>query len=144
MQELQEMKEDILEKEDYNYEPFADTEEYRQVNSECITSWVQIMKQKGIDSLESILDVATGAGTMVQLVFDNFPDSWKKAAVLCLDQSSGALKLAQSKLEQTVNKLKLVHSSIQDPQGGAEGRISRRETSQDARTRPQTSRVLDY
>ena len=52
-----------IEEEDYNYEPFADTEEYRQVNSDCITSWVEIMKQKGVNGLESILDVATGAGT---------------------------------------------------------------------------------
>jgi len=99
MQEMQKMKESYIEDEDYNYEPFADTEEYKQVNSE---------------GLEGVLDVATGAGTMVQLVFDNFPQSWKKTAVLCLDQSSGALKLAQSKLEKTVETLKMVHSSIQD------------------------------
>ena len=103
-----------INKEDYNFEPFADTEEYRQVNSECINSWVRIMKQKGISGLEGVLDVATGAGTMVQLVFDSFPETWKKAAVLCLDQSSEALKLAQSKLEKTVEKLKLIHSSIED------------------------------
>jgi ubiquinone/menaquinone biosynthesis C-methylase UbiE len=114
MQEMQKMKENYIEDEDYNYEPFADTEEYKQVNSECITSWVEIMKQKGINGLEGVLDVATGAGTMVQLVFDNFPQSWKKSAVLCLDQSSGALKLAQSKLEKTVETLKMIHSSIQD------------------------------
>ena len=99
---------------EYNYEPFADTEEYRRVNGECINSWVQIMKKKGVSSIEALLDVATGAGTMVQLVFDNLPDSWKKAAVMCLDQSSEALKLAQSKLEKTVDRLKLVHSSIED------------------------------
>ena len=103
-----------IEEEDYNYEPFADTEEYRQVNSECINSWVEIMRQKGVDGLEGILDIATGAGTMVQLVFDNLPEAWKKAAVLCLDQSSDALKLAQSKLDKTVEKLKLVHSTIQE------------------------------
>lgn len=114
MQELQKMKEEYIEDEDYNYEPFADTEEYKRVNSECINNWVVIMKQKGMNGLEGILDVATGAGTMVQLVFDNLPGNWKKAAVLCLDQSAGALKLAQSKLDQTVEKLKLVHSSIQD------------------------------
>jgi len=99
---------------EYNYEPFADTEEYRRVNGECINSWVQIMKKKGVSGIEALLDVATGAGTMVQLVFDNLPDSWKKAAVMCLDQSSEALKLAQSKLEKTVDRLKLVHSSIED------------------------------
>ncbi len=114
MQEVQKMKESYIEDEDYNYEPFADTEEYKRVNSECITNWVEIMKQKGISGLEGVLDVATGAGTMVQLVFDNLPETWKKTAVLCLDQSSGALQLAQSKLGQTVEKLKLVHSSIQD------------------------------
>lgn len=101
-------------KENYNYEPFAETEEYKQVNGECILSWTAIMKKKGISSLERMLDVATGAGTMVQLVFDNFPGSWKKVAVLCLDQSSGALKLAQQKLEKTVDRLKLVHSSIEN------------------------------
>ena len=108
------MKEIHQMKEDYNFEPFADTEEYRKVNSECISSWVEIMKQKGIGGLERVLDVATGAGTMVQLMFDNLPKSWKKAAVLCLDQSSEALKQAQSKLETTVDKLKLVHSKIEE------------------------------
>ena len=99
---------------EYNYEPFADTEEYRQVNGECINSWVKIMRSKGMSGIGALLDVATGAGTMVQLVFDNLPDSWKKAAVMCLDQSSEALKLAQSKLEKTVDRLKLVHSSVEE------------------------------
>lgn len=113
MKEIHQMKEDSN-KEDYNFEPFADTEEYRKVNSECISSWVEIMKQKGISGLERVLDVATGAGTMVQLMFDDLPESWKKAVVLCLDQSSEALKQAQSKLEKTVDKLKLVHSKIEE------------------------------
>lgn len=103
-----------LDQEQYNYEPFADTEEYKQVNSDCINSWVDIMKKRGVNSIGALLDVATGAGTMVQIVFDNLPDSWKTAAVMCLDQSSEALKVAQSRLEKTVGKLKMVHSSIED------------------------------
>lgn len=103
-----------LDQEQYNYEPFADTDEYKQVNSDCINSWVEIMKRRGVDSVGALLDVATGAGTMVQIVFDNLPDSWKTAAVMCLDQSSEALKVAQSRLEKTVGKLKMVHSSIED------------------------------
>ena len=98
----------------YNFEPFADTEEYRKVNGDCIHSWIEIMREKGVSGIEALLDIATGAGTMVQLVFDNLPESWKKAAVMCLDQSSEALKLAQSKLEKTVDTLKLVHSSVED------------------------------
>ena len=35
-------------KETYNYEPFADTEEYREVNGACIVSWVEVMRDKGI------------------------------------------------------------------------------------------------
>ena len=103
-----------LDQEQYNYEPFADTEEYKKVNADCIHSWVDIMKRKGVSSVGALLDVATGAGTMVQLVFDNLPDSWKTAAVMCLDQSSEALKLAQSRLEKTVGRLKMVHSSIEE------------------------------
>lgn len=104
--------EEIREK--YDYEPFADTEEYRRVNGEIIHSWVELMRKKGFSSIEAILDVATGAGTMVQLVFDQLPETWRKAAVMCLDQSGEALKLAQSKLEKTVDRLKLVHSSVED------------------------------
>ena len=103
-----------LDQEQYNYEPFADTEEYKKVNADCINSWVEVMKRKGVDGIGALLDVATGAGTMVQIVFDNLPESWKTAAVMCLDQSSEALKVAQSRLEKTVGKLKMVHSSIED------------------------------
>ena len=101
-------------REKYDYEPFADTEEYRQVNGDCIYSWVELMKKKGTNSIDAILDIATGAGTMVQIVFDYLPESWRKAAVMCLDQSGEALKIAQSKLEKTVERLKLVHSSVED------------------------------
>lgn len=101
-------------KEKYDYEPFADTEEYKQVNEDIIRSWVDIMRRKSSNGIDAILDIATGAGTMVQIVFDNLPDKWKKAAVLCLDQSGEALQLARSNLGKTVEKLKLVHSSVED------------------------------
>jgi ubiquinone/menaquinone biosynthesis C-methylase UbiE len=101
-------------KEKYDYEPFADTVEYREVNEACIHGWVEIMRRKGVSGIEAILDIATGAGTMVQIVFDQLPESWKKAAVMCLDQSAEALRLAQSKLEKTVERLKMVHSSVED------------------------------
>lgn len=101
-------------KEKYDYEPFADTEEYKQVNEDIIRSWVDIMRRKSSNGIDAILDIATGAGTMVQIVFDNLPDKWKKAAVLCLDQSGEALKLASSKLGRTVERLKLVHSSVEE------------------------------
>ena len=55
------------EKENYNYEPFADTEDYKKVNGDIITSWVQILIDRGTEEIDKLLDIATGAGTMVQL-----------------------------------------------------------------------------
>jgi ubiquinone/menaquinone biosynthesis C-methylase UbiE len=101
-------------KEKYDYEPFADTVEYREVNEACINEWGEIMRRKCLNGFEAILDIATGAGTMVQLVFNHLPKSWKKAAVICLDQSAEALRLAQSNLEKTVERLRFVHSSVED------------------------------
>ena len=49
--------------EDYNYEPFADTEEYRKVNGDITRNWIQIMVDRGVESLDRFLDIATGAGT---------------------------------------------------------------------------------
>ena len=57
---------------------------------------------------------ACAAREIFTFVFDYLPVSWRKAAVMCLDQSGEALKLAQSKLEKTVERLKLVHSSVED------------------------------
>ena len=71
--------------EDYNYEPFADTEEYRKVNGDMTRNWVQIMVDRGVESLDKFLDIATGAGTMAQLFFDMLPANLKESAVFCLD-----------------------------------------------------------
>ena len=43
-------------KEKYDYEPFADTEEYREVNEACIHGWIEIMRRKGLSGIEAILD----------------------------------------------------------------------------------------
>lgn len=107
---------DTMEKhvEDYNYEPFADTEEYRKVNGDITRNWVKIMVDRGVESLDRFLDIATGAGTMAQLFFDTLPANLKESAVFCLDQSAGALKLAKSRLEKEIDKLTLINSSIQE------------------------------
>ncbi len=100
--------------EDYNYEPFADTEEYRKVNGDITRNWVQIMVDRGVESLDRFLDIATGAGTMAQLFFDMLPSNLRESAVCCLDQSAGALKLAKRRLEKEIDKLTLINSSIQE------------------------------
>ncbi len=100
--------------ENYNYEPFADTDEYRKVNGDIIRDWIRIMVERGVQSLDKFLDIATGAGTMAQLFFTMLPVNLKESAVCCLDQSTGALKFAKSRLEREIDKLTLINSSIQD------------------------------
>ncbi len=101
-------------KKNFDYEPFSETEEYRKVNGDIIRGWIEIISDTRNNGVDRLLDIATGAGTMVQLVFDQLPTRWKEAAVMCLDQSAEALKLAQMKLEKTVDKIKLVHSSVEN------------------------------
>lgn len=100
--------------ENYNYEPFADTDDYKKINSDIISSWVQIMVERGNEKIDKLLDIATGAGTMVQLFFSNLPAKWKESVVMCLDQSSEALKLAHSKLENRIDELKFINSPIEE------------------------------
>ncbi len=99
--------------EKYDYEPFADTEEYRKVNGDITKNWIQIMVDRGVKSLDRFLDIATGAGTMAQLFFEMLPANLKQCAVFCLDQSSGALNLAKRRLEKEVDKLTLINLPIQ-------------------------------
>ncbi len=81
-------------KEKFDFEPFSETEEYRKVNGDIIDSWIETMLQAGMNSLDRVLDIATGAGTMVQLFFDHLPANCKRSLEVCLDQSSDAHKLA--------------------------------------------------
>ena len=100
--------------ENYNYEPFADTEDYKKVNGDIICSWVDIMVDRGMEKIDNLLDIATGAGTMVQLFFSCLPTQWKKSVVMCLDQSSEALKLAQQKLDSQIERLNFINSPIEE------------------------------
>ena len=72
------------------------------------------MVDRGSEKIDQLLDIATGAGTMVQLFVCSIPNNWKKSAVMCLDQSSEAIKLAQKKLEDQIEKLKFINSRIED------------------------------
>lgn len=102
-----------VQEEIYDYEPFAETEEYKKVNGDIIKRWVQILIDTGTTSIDRLLDIATGAGTMVNLFFGSLPLNLRETAVLCLDQSSGALNIAKSKLEKQIDKIKLINSPIQ-------------------------------
>lgn len=99
---------------EFLFEPFAETAEYRTVNGTIIRAWIESMVGKGTKEVGRLLDIATGVGTMVQLFLENLPKQWKQPAVLCLDQSEEALRLAKASLETKVENLELVLSRAED------------------------------
>jgi len=98
----------------FDFEPFADTPEYLRVNGEIVRSWVELIVERGMNGVDSILDIATGAGTMVELFIEQLPAHWNPPVVKCLDQSMEALCLAQQRLSKRVVKLLLVHSPAEE------------------------------
>ncbi|MCF7890332.1 class I SAM-dependent methyltransferase [Candidatus Bipolaricaulota bacterium] len=103
-----------MEDQEYNYEPFADTEEYRNVNRKIIVRWIASLVNSGVEKVERLLDIATGIGTMVQLFVDELPSDWEQPEVVCLDKSGGALEQARERLNSAVKSLSSIHAPIQD------------------------------
>ena len=98
----------------YNFEPFADTKEYREVNRKIIVHWIASMVDAGVESVERLLDIATGIGTMVQIFIEELPVGWEKPEVICLDKSDGALEQAKIRLSSAVKSLSSIHSPVQE------------------------------
>ena len=104
----------MSEKETYVYEPFAETSEYKKVNGEIITRWVDTMIDRGTGRVDKIMDIATGVGTMVRLFVSKLPEQFKYSEVVCLDQSSEALKRAAEKLSDSVSNMSFINAKVQD------------------------------
>ena len=99
---------------EFVYEPFADTEEYREVNTDIVQGWMESMVQKGGKEIDRLLDIATGIGTMVHIFMENLPKHWQTPTVICLDQSRDALEQAKLNLESKVRGLELIHCQAED------------------------------
>lgn len=80
------------------FEPFANAVEYINVNSQIVSRWFETMKQKGERQFERLLDLASGAGTMVQLMLDSLPKDWHKPLIICVDRSFEALEITRQRL----------------------------------------------
>ncbi|MBS3736520.1 MAG: methyltransferase domain-containing protein [Candidatus Bipolaricaulota bacterium] len=99
---------------EYNFEPFADTKEYRDVNRRIIVSWIASIVDAGVEKVGRLLDIATGIGTMVQLFVEELPDDWEQPEVICLDKSGGALEQARQRLSTAVKSLSSIHAPVQE------------------------------
>ena len=80
------------------FEPFANAVEYLNVNAQIVSRWFERMKHEGERRFERLLDLASGAGTMVQLMFDYLPKDWHKPLITCVDRSVEALELTRQRL----------------------------------------------
>ncbi|HUX22034.1 MAG TPA: class I SAM-dependent methyltransferase, partial [Spirochaetia bacterium] len=99
--------------EDFGYEPFADTEEYREVNRAIVRNWVAKMRAAGSRNLKTVLDLATGVGTMTELLLEAIPGSDLPEEVVCVDMNAQALEEAERNLKGRVRNLRLVHATLQ-------------------------------
>ncbi|MFW6012973.1 MAG: class I SAM-dependent methyltransferase [Candidatus Bipolaricaulota bacterium] len=100
--------------EDYNYEPFAKTPEYKRINRIMVKEGINTMVANGVERVQGLLDIATGVGTMVRLFLDEIPDRWDMPEIVCLDQSHRALEQTKRKLKDRVTSIQLVHCAIED------------------------------
>lgn len=99
---------------EYQFEPFADTEEYRQVNTAIVRRWIEVLRDAGVRQIGRLLDIATGVGTMVELFLANLPRGWQEPTVVCVDANPEALEQTRTRLEDRVAGLECVESRAEE------------------------------
>ena len=99
---------------EYDYEPFADTQEYRRINKEIIKRWIRGMMEAGTEKIEGLLDIATGVGTMVRIFLEEVPEDWDNPRIVCLDKSSDALKQAKQRIGSLAEEVDFIHCPVEE------------------------------
>jgi len=99
---------------EYVYEPFAESEEYKEVNRSIIGTWIDAIAAAGSRGVSTLLDLGSGVGTMVQLFLERLPHGWAQPAVVCVDMSDQALEQARSRLNQSVQDLRVIAGRIEE------------------------------
>lgn len=84
----------------FGFEPFADIPAYREVNAKIIRGWLASIRAAEPTSIKNILDLATGKGTLPQLILKNWPPEWPTPSVTLLDQKKEALAAASQELKE--------------------------------------------
>ena len=96
----------------YDFSAFAETDEYRTVNDTIVRHWVAAIAKDHGKAVGSLLDVATGAGTMLQLLLEHLPG--KRPTIICLDQDDAALARVKARFEPQLPDAKFIHSSVEE------------------------------
>ncbi len=96
------------------FEPFANAVEYINVNAQIVSRWFETMRQRSERQFERLLDLASGAGTMVQLMLDSLPKDWHKPLITCVDRSIDALEITRQRLMPKITeKIECLCSNVE-------------------------------
>lgn len=98
----------------YVYEPFAETQEYQDVNRAIVRGWVDTMIAAGTRQVRSLIDVACGVGTMACLFLENAPAAWGRPQVTLVDMSGEAIEQATPRVQPLASGLHSICGRIQD------------------------------
>ncbi len=106
---------------EYEYEPFAQTEEYQRVNREIVHGWVNTIVSQGAGGIRALVDVACGVGTMAKLFLESLPAAWPRPVVTLVDMSPKAIEQARVRVEPEATSVDSICARVQDvelPQAG--------------------------
>ena len=98
----------------YVYEPFAQTEEYLQVNLEIVRGWIEMIRLQAGKPVRALIDVACGVGTMAQLFLQNLPVDWPRPSVTLVDMSHAAIEQATQRVKPQAAELDAICGPIQN------------------------------
>ncbi|UCH27258.1 MAG: class I SAM-dependent methyltransferase [Trueperaceae bacterium] len=96
----------------YSFKAFSETDDYQKVNADIVRHWVSSMLTERSKQIGSLLDIATGMGTMVQLFLNQLPG--QKPTVICLDQDESSLVQTTDRLKSLSFDVKHLHTSVED------------------------------
>lgn len=99
---------------EYEYEPFAQTEEYQRVNREIVEGWVDTIVSRGAGRVRALVDVACGVGTMAKLFIESLPEAWERPSVTLVDMSPQAIDQARARVEPEATVVESICGRIQD------------------------------
>jgi len=96
---------------DGSFLPFSRAPEYIEVNRICAESWANHIQASGLQ-VNSVLDIATGVGTMANLFMRELWRVEFNPTLTCLDNSKWALELARQSLLIDLKRVVFTNADI--------------------------------
>lgn len=98
---------------DGSFLPFSETAEYIDVNRRCAQVWIGEIARR-LPTVNRVLDVATGVGTMANLFFEAIDFYGFNPALICVDSSKWAVELARRNVVAGKRKVSFICADIKE------------------------------